>query len=164
MLIKSKLWFLHFDYTKVRECKYGFVVVPWYLYIILELLTWRFSGLVTVFYYVKWNSADLTLLMILTEKQSDGNICILWQNRVVIFHHSVIPLYLNNKFSAFLFPIFARLVYKLYLLNVLFVIKLIFHKTKINCTWKLLEEKIYREKLITRKSEFPRKDSQVFVL
>jgi hypothetical protein len=27
-----------------------------------------------VFYNIKWNGADLALLMILTEKQSDGNI------------------------------------------------------------------------------------------
>jgi hypothetical protein len=44
MLIKSKSRFLRFDYTKVRECTYGFVVVFCFLSIFLETLTWRFPG------------------------------------------------------------------------------------------------------------------------
>jgi hypothetical protein len=46
---KSRSRFPRFDYTKVRECIYGFVVVPRYLCIFLETLTWRFPGFLLCF-------------------------------------------------------------------------------------------------------------------
>jgi hypothetical protein len=76
ILIKSKSRFPRFDYTKVRESIYGFVVVPRYLCMILETLTWRFPGF-SFFHNGELNSADLTLLMSLTEKQSDRHLYIL---------------------------------------------------------------------------------------
>jgi hypothetical protein len=54
ILIKSKSRFLRFDYTKVRECTYGFVVVLCYLCIFLETLTWGFPGFSLCFMIENW--------------------------------------------------------------------------------------------------------------